>query len=53
MSQKNVIQEQDREKEEQVSSFKFPVLPFVQTAKIQSIRTLFAENADFITGDKF
>lgn len=52
MNQKNAIQGQDRGKEEQVLSFKFPLLPFVQTAKAQSTRIQFAKNADIITENR-
>ncbi len=52
-NQKNVIQEQGREKEERILSLKFRVFWPAQIAKLQSIHILFVRNAVFITGNKF
>ena len=52
MNRKRDIQEQDREKEEQALSLMFLVLLFAQIVKAQSIRILFARNADFTMAGK-
>jgi hypothetical protein len=52
MSQKNDIHGPGKGKEERVSNFKSPVLPYAQTAKARFIRIQFVKNAAFIMGNK-